>query len=167
MAQTAAYTMSQAVAVAGMLDGTGEGFEIETFIANEDLPFGRAVRLVSGGTDAVELPTDDTGTIVGFVVFKDMLPQLTTPPDGTPVVKAGTPVAILRKGRMWADWDGAGTPASLVQFNVRNNTAAPTTKGKVTAAATSANVVRAGLRGNWVKGKVVGTSLALVQVNLP
>jgi hypothetical protein len=165
MAQTGTYSFDRAVAVPGMTDDGPK--EIDTFIAYEDLPFGRAVRLHTGTTDQVELPTDDSGAIVGFVVYKDML-EMAYPPAGAAVIKAGTPVAILRKGRMWAAWDGAGTVAVFTQFNIRNNAAAPTTKGMVTAAAASADVVRAGTRGTFYKARKDATlGIAQIEVSLP
>lgn len=161
MAQTA-YSNDPGDAVPGMLADNGPK-DIVTCIAHVDLPFGRFVRARTDGK--VELPTDDTGDIVGLVVFKDMQSQITIPQDGNPVIKAGSPVAILRKGRAYAEFSG-GTQVYYGEVHIHNSAGAASDQGKATATAASANVIRDMNRAVVFAEKRTDT-LALVEVNAP
>lgn len=162
MSQTS-YTTDLAAAVPGMVADNTSTRDIVSFVANEDIPFGRFVRLRTDGK--VELPKDDTLPLVGVAIYVNTLEN--SYPTGGACIKAGQVVAILRKGRVWAGYDNGGSIAGLTAVQLKNDTATPASQGMVTGSSASAGVTRT------LGGRVVAfdgqktTTMALVEVNLP
>jgi hypothetical protein len=162
------YSYDQAAAVPGMLHGSGSR-DIVTRIAGEDLDFGRFVIADPANPGKVKYATDDTGNVVGVVIFKEMLPQQT---DGGKPIQAGDPVAILRKGSIWCEaFMGGSTPAEFDTIKIHNDDTDATSiakYGKVTGQAASANVIRTmASRATFLAKPAAADTTVLVEVNLP
>jgi hypothetical protein len=146
-----------------MLADNSDQRDVVSFVANEDLPFGRFVRLRADGK--VELPKDDTLPLVGVTLYVNTLEN--SYPTGGACIKAGQVVAILRKGRVWAGYDNGGTIAGLTAVQLKNDVATAASQGMVTGSAASAGITRT------LGGRVLAfdgqktTTMALVEVNLP
>lgn len=155
MPQTS-YSIDPVVAVPGMA-ADGNDLQCETFIANVDLAFGRAVRIRAD--KKVEYPTDDTGSIVGVTVYRGMTES--TLPQGSAVIKAGTPVAVCFRGDVWMEHTGAaGTERGTVKLD--------DVTGKSTGAAPSAGTIRdMSSRAIFVDVDKHTSTLAKVRWNLP
>lgn len=164
------FSENRPYAVAGQQGEIGLSSDvIAQFVANEDLPFGRTVRLVSGSDTLIETPKDDSGVIVGATLYDLMRPQNTSPTDGLPVIKAGTQVRILRRGRIWLAAAASATDGFTVgaACHVSNDSTHTADYGKATNAATSSNAVRA-LNGAvfWRPIKPVAGGLVMVELSL-
>lgn len=148
MSQTS-VSLDNAVAVPGQIADVLGPRDVVTAIAYEDIPAGRVVRLRSDGT--VELPLDDSGTLYGVSLYQDTLEA--SLPVGDPVHKAGRPMPVMRRGKVWVSFSG-GSKTQEGTANVHNDDTDATTlakAGKVTGSAVSTNVIRAGT------GKVIFT----------
>lgn len=152
------YAVDNAVAVPGMIADNGN-VDIVSHTANEDIPMGRAVAIRTDGT--VELPKSDTAKLCGVSVYKDTL--MGTYPQGNPVIKQGDSVAVLRRGRVFADFK-TGTQVQLGHPSVMNDTSTAADQGKFTAAAPSAGTVRPVLSDAVFFTKRTD-SLALVEID--
>ena len=160
-----AYSYDASRAVAGKVADNGPN-DIITRLAATSLPMGVVVRFTKDATGEVELPTDDTGIIAGVTCYDPMTMQ--SYPSGSNVITAGRPVAILKRGRVWAVTDGTSMPTTpYAAANVVDAT------GLVTGSATSSGVVRSA-NVKFVEaspgtdlGPDGSQKLALVECNLP
>jgi hypothetical protein len=125
------YSLDHLRAVAGKVDLS---VFCETRIAAEDLAVGVAVR-IKDGTQQVESMKTAEGAFCGFTCYQDLAMQ--SYPAGSAVIKAGTPVPVLRAGRVWTLWDGNGSPEDLAPLNLCSDPATVATQGFVTASAKS------------------------------
>lgn len=164
MSVQTSYAYDGATAMAGMLGTAAPDKKVITRIAAEALDFGKFVIINADGE--VELADDDSGNVAGVVMFEPTLAQRM---DGGKPIQAKDPVNILRKGDIWVHSSlGASTPKDLDVANLHNDDTDATSqakRGKVTAEAVSANVIRA-VGGIRFLGTPTGT-LALVEVDLP
>lgn len=135
------YLLDSRPAVAGMDVDNGPVDDM-TFIAAEDLAMGVAVRLKSDQS-GVEVPKDDTGTIVGVVRYQEFFQQGLPASAGAKVIKAGTPISVRRRGRIWMLWDGSAVTTFDAKLNVLDTAGTVATQGFATSTATSSNVIRA------------------------
>lgn len=134
--------------------------DVVSYPCAEAIPPGRLVELNTAGT-AVQLVQGGAGVKpLGVSVYKD---------SREPGVFAiGEVIAILRKGRIWADYSG-GTKAALSAVNVKNSTTIATDRGKFSETATSTTT---GAEITLVPGTVLyntdgDTNTCLVELNLP
>lgn len=156
------YNVDMQVAVPGMLTGIGNR-TIVSRVAYEEIPCGRFVRERADGT--VELPSGDTGTILGVAVKSDGL-ERSYPSGSAPSYKAGELVPVIQRGTVYVAFSG-GTDAALGTVNVKNDAATPADKGKATGTATAAGTIRAlGSNVRFVKD-IASATLALVDLNMP
>lgn len=161
MPQTS-YAASPTIAVAGMLADTGDK-DIASYPAAEVIPAGRVCVLKSDGTCELPknegaLPTSGAGAPIGVSCYLSA-----SPPGGYQI---GDMVPLVRKGRVWAEFEGTGA-TDLEVMNVRHSSTVATHRGKVTDAATSTSEgVEISALPRTVARKGT-TGLALVEVNLP
>jgi len=134
------YLLDQRPAVAGMPFDDSPADD-ETFMAAEDLPMGVLVRM-KADQSGVETVKSDAGNIVGVVLYQEFFQQGLPASSGANVIKAGTPVAVRRKGRVWMQWDGTSVTAFDQKLNTPSAAGTPATQGQASSTATSANVVR-------------------------
>lgn len=159
MSQTS-YTLDRRPGIPGMAFDIGDS-DIVSFVANEALEPGKIVRVRSDGK--VEYPTDDTGVLVGVVMYQDT--KESSYPQGTAVYQAGDVVPVLRYGRIWTQFV-SGTQVIMADANLSNG-ATVADRGKLTAQVTAANSVRT--MAGRVKFWEVQTAanLALAEVAFP
>lgn len=151
------------IAVAGQIGDMRDAF-IETFIANEAIEAGKLVRVRADGK--IEVPTDDTGSLAGIVVYQDT--KESSFPQGSANYAAGDVVPVLRYGAIYAQFvTGSGAQAPLGACQLSNG-ATVADRGKITSAAVSANSVRT-LAGRilYIRPVAAPTNLCLVEVSLP
>lgn len=192
------YNLSPDVAVPGQLGDLNLDSKIRSYPAGEVIEFGRLVEIdasglawkVSGTTTSITAASRNLG---GFSIFDTAREQALATAggsSGTAGYKVGEMVPVLRKGTVYACWDGNGsaiTPAFGVRPNVNHSstTDANNLKGTLTANTTSstagseiaqapAEVVilkdTSGLtpqRGAVSPGAAGPTFVMLVEVNLP
>ena len=159
------YSPDNEVAVPGMRADNGP-CDIVTMIAAEDIEAGRFVSIKSDGT--VEKPKDDSEAIVGVALYGDM--RMGSYPQGSPVIKAGDPFSVIRKGRVWVSYNATGTAAKLGTVHISNDNITPVTAdfGKATGGAVVTNKVRdLASRAVYFKAAAATDTLALVELNLP
>lgn len=139
------YDLAPPVAAAGLLQDSRFA-ESDSFVAGEDIPFGRIVEL-NTADGRVYLPKSASlGRVAGVALY----PVTGEPKTGTAGPtnaygwKAGDRVQVLRKGRVWMEC--LGTSPTLAQSFTTANVAHASTdgsgnaqhRGKATANATSA-----------------------------
>jgi hypothetical protein len=142
-----AHNLNPAIGAPGMLYDNKLGNDIISCYAAEDLQFGRFVELdssdvASDGTMVVRLPqgtTTSLANIIGVVVRDQQREQDTWPDLSAQGVKAGTRVAVLRRGRIFVERDTADTVAvtRLSTWNLMHSSSTATKRGMVTKASTS------------------------------
>lgn len=130
-----AYTLVQAAALPGMLGDQDPGRLIEgRFIASEDLLPGRVVELDPTDTTLNKVRYPQTasavGKLVGVVVYDSA--------DQVGSFKAGDTVRILRRGKIWAEFNGTQGGEMLAALNVNSSSTIATNRGKFTDAAPAA-----------------------------
>lgn len=162
MSQTA-YQADAIVAVAGQLGDMRESF-IVSYIANEEIEAGKFVRVRADGK--IEVPTDDTGALVGVTVYQDT--KESSYPQGAANYAAGDLVPVLRYGAIYTQFvTGSGAQAPLGACQLSNG-ATVADRGKITSAVVAANSVRT-LAGRvlYIRPVASPTNLCLVEVSLP
>lgn len=159
MSQTS-YSVDSPIALPGMLADC-QFKDVETYVASEDIPAGRFV-VVDTSTDKIRLPvdTDDLEEIVGVTLYVDTLV------GGSAIHKSGMPVPVIRKGKVWVDFDG-GTATHLGKVRVHcDDSGAPTKLGKATASAASTDVITPDVGGAMFGRKSASATLKLVELNM-
>ncbi len=169
------HSQDLASAVAGM-PGDGE-YEVHSFAAQTDIPFGRIV-VWDNTNKTVALPSATTlGDVVGVSLYPDLKTPYAGPVGATNAYgyKAGEMVRVLRKGRVWAETEGTAL-APFARANIRHAStgAAAEHRGKVTASAAN---VSAGAETTQGPTSIVAypppatstapAGLVLLDVNLP
>jgi hypothetical protein len=162
MSQTT-ITDDPIVAVPGMLADFRESF-VTSYIANEAIEAGKFVRVRADGK--IEVPTDDTGSLVGIVLYNDT--KESSYPQGSANYVAGDVVPVVRYGAVYAQFvTGSGAQAPLGAAQLSNG-ATVADRGKITSAVAAANSVRT-LAGRvlYIRPVTAPTNLCLVEVSLP
>ena len=172
-------TLEPDYAVAGLVEGF-QTCEFETVSLSEDMPADSPGRLVEWDpTDAtgrtVRLPQGTTTVmnLAGVLMYNETNePSVASPGNLGGPWKKGRTVAILRKGRIWAQVVGTAPTPNSATLNVSHSSTVVTDRGKLTA--TASNVVagteiQAGPTGMRVRARLNTplTAIALVQMNFP
>ncbi len=159
------YSVFPVEAYAGQLGDVQDGF-IASYICSEDVSPGKVLEL---NTDGTVRPAQGTGSglpLAGVSVLKTA--QSSTAPLSTNVTfKSGDVVPVLRRGRIWASFNG-GSPAKGDSLNVKHSSTVATYRGFVTGTTTSTG------SGTEIANAYVQLSklnaagdLALIDVNYP
>ncbi len=157
-----AYSLDFADAVPGKIADNEDGTDIISMVAGEAIPYGRFVAY--NPTDGkCYLPALDADQIVGVAVFVTTL--MGSYPQGNPTINAGDTFAVLRRGRVFADYD-TGTQVPFAHPRVCNDAAQATKKGKATMAAAAADSVRPEAGGVCFYGAARTDTMALLEVRL-
>ncbi len=171
MAQTS-YSLDPAVGLPGMPADTGYN-DIRSYPCSEDIPFGVLCELASGKVRRCQQSGSGLGsTVVGVSVY-DPAREQQVPSAGTGAgsYKSGEMVPLLRKGRVFAQWNGT-TQTALTQPNVNHPSSSDPSgiRGVFTDASTSTT---AGSEITQCPASILmvrdtgSTSLCLVEINLP
>lgn len=157
------YGNDPAAAVPGMIADLTNA-DVVTGIAGEDIPFGRFVT-IDPATGLSWLPKADADVLFGVAAFVPTL--MGSYPQGDAAIRAGEAFAVLRRGRVWADYD-TGTQVTVSNVKVCNDVTAgaqAAKQGKATMDATSTDVVRPPVQGAIFFGPALTGSLAQLEVN--
>lgn len=155
----ATFSMDPVIGLPGQVADATEA-EIKAFVAEEDILPGRLVE-VNPATGRVRVPASTTlGRVAGIACFMSF-----APPGGW---KAGQQIPVLRKGRIFTEFNG-GTASPLLAANVNHSSTVATHRGKLTASATS---VVAGSEISAVPAAVFvrdsgSATLGILEINLP
>jgi len=137
------YSYDNPIALPGLIGDIATDREVVSALASVALFPGLLVRVKSGTNTTpptVELPLDDSGTILGVVAYEDT--KQGTYPQGSQPIGIGDVCRVLRKGRIWAYFVSAsGSPTQYSGARVVTTNGAGN-QGKLTGAAISANAVR-------------------------
>lgn len=157
MSQTT-YSRERAKAVPGLISKDAQYFVV-SYPAGEAITPGREVELQSDGTVKHPQATSRTKP-VGVAAFSPTNQQTAIPAAGF-TYAVGDMVPVLRKGRIYASYQG-GTPAALTPAKVNHSSTTATHRGKFSASdasgvagseispAGSAVFVEAGPSGVWL-----------------
>lgn len=155
------YGLDHVVATPGQIGDASNAAEYTSFPASEAIPFGRFVEVPAGGTTC-RLPQgtgQEINGLVGVSVYRDAMP-----PGGYQI---GDEVTILRRGRIWVEFNGTGA-TELEDARVKHSSTIVTHRGKATDAAAdgTATTEISGVNGKF-RGANSLSTVALVEINLP
>lgn len=135
-------------------------------IAAEDVLPGRVVELDPTDTTVMKCRLPQTasavGKILGIVVYSSA--------DQVGSFKAGAEVRILRRGRIYAEFNGTTGSDMMTNLNVNSSSTVATNRGKLTDAATSAGAgteIYATKMLCFEETSVSPSGLCLVELNGP
>lgn len=154
------YSDDPGAAVPGMIADL-TNVDVVTAIAGEDIPFGRFVT-IDPATGLSWLPAADADVLFGVAVFVPTL--MGTYPQGGSVIAAGDAFSVLRRGRVWADYD-TGTQVTISNVKVCNAAGTVSKKGKASMDATVTDSVRPPVQGAIFFGPARTDSLAQLEVD--
>lgn len=166
------YNLNPSASFAGLLGDTGE-VDIVTRTGTEKVLYGNIV-MKATGDDNVKLPdaaADATHRLEGILVYSQDVQSGLSGDGATPGLDAGTPLNILRKGRIWVYCETAFNPDSDTLFVRFTDNGAGKTKGQVRNDADSGKADELGASGYGIAFKPLNTLTAagylLLDVNFP
>lgn len=154
-----------AEAFAGQQADVQDSF-IASYICSEDVPAGRVLELNTDGTVRTAQGTGAGLPLAGVSVLKTAASS--TAPLATNVsYKSGDVVAVMRRGRIWAAFNG-GSPNPGDSLNVKHSSTVATHRGKVTGTTTSSSS-GVEIANAYVQLQKLNSAgdLALIDVNYP
>lgn len=164
------YSLSQTRALAGMLGDVDEGqLVIGKFTASETLLPGLVVELDPTDPTKCRLPktASTIGKLLGVVMYSAADPVAGSVGSASSGIVAGSTVRILRRGQIWAKYNGTAGSDMLTNLNVNSSSTVATYRGILTDAATS-NGAGTEIYATKMKAfeeTVSGTGLVLVELN--
>lgn len=135
MSQTT-YNVFPAEAFAGQV-ADGDDSTIKSYVADGEVLPGRLLELTTAGKVRMPQGTGSGLPIAGAAVLR-------TSSAGNAPISTNSPypdgkvVPVMRKGRIWLDFNG-GSPATGDSLNVKHSSTTDTHRGKVTGTTTSSS----------------------------